>query len=79
MEVDFTRGGEPLGYVTGSTGTRYTIFGHPGNKLRCSCPAWKNQHLPADQRTCKHIRQFEKAVRDSDTVSTDRDVEFVTT
>ena len=24
----------------------------------CSCPAWRNQSLPIDQRTCKHIRQF---------------------
>ena len=22
----------------------------------CSCPAWRNQSLPIDQRTCKHIR-----------------------
>ncbi len=24
----------------------------------CSCPAWRNQSLPIDQRTCKHIRQY---------------------
>src|ERR1700676_4826016 len=22
----------------------------------CSCPAWRNQSLPIDRRTCKHIR-----------------------
>lgn len=24
----------------------------------CSCPAWRNQSLPIDQRTCKHLRQY---------------------
>ena len=24
----------------------------------CSCPAWRNQSLPIDQRTCKHLRKM---------------------
>ena len=24
----------------------------------CSCPAWRNQSLAIDQRTCKHLRQY---------------------
>jgi len=24
----------------------------------CSCPAWRNQSLPIDQRSCKHLRQY---------------------
>ena len=28
-----------------------------GGVYSCSCPAWRNQSLPIDQRTCKHLRQ----------------------
>src|SRR5260221_2769324 len=24
----------------------------------CSCPAWRNQSLPIERRTCKHIRSI---------------------
>jgi len=24
----------------------------------CSCPAWRNQSLSIDRRTCKHLRQY---------------------
>src|SRR5438477_500127 len=29
-----------------------------GGVYSCSCPAWRNQSLPIDRRTCKHLRQF---------------------
>lgn len=29
-----------------------------GGVYSCSCPAWRNQSLPIDQRTCKHLRQY---------------------
>ncbi len=29
-----------------------------GGVFSCSCPAWRNQSLPIDQRTCKHMRQY---------------------
>ena len=29
-----------------------------GGVYSCSCPAWRNQSLAIDQRTCKHIRQL---------------------
>ncbi len=29
-----------------------------GGVFSCSCPAWRNQSLPIDQRTCKHLRQY---------------------
>ena len=29
-----------------------------GGVFSCSCPAWRNQPLPIDQRTCKHLRQY---------------------
>src|SRR5437764_11201089 len=24
----------------------------------CSCPAWRNQSLPIERRTCKHLRKL---------------------
>ena len=29
-----------------------------GGVYSCSCPAWRNQSLPIERRTCKHLRQF---------------------
>jgi DNA ligase-1 len=29
-----------------------------GGVYSCSCPAWRNQSLPIEQRTCKHLRQY---------------------
>lgn len=29
-----------------------------GGVYSCSCPAWRNQSVPIDQRTCKHIRGY---------------------
>ncbi len=29
-----------------------------GGVYSCSCPAWRNQSLPIDQRTCKHLRHY---------------------
>ena len=29
-----------------------------GGVYSCSCPAWRNQSLAIDQRTCKHLRQY---------------------
>ena len=29
-----------------------------GGVFSCSCPAWRNQSLPIDRRTCKHLRQY---------------------
>jgi DNA ligase 1 len=28
-----------------------------GDVISCSCPAWRNQSLPINKRTCKHIRK----------------------
>lgn len=29
-----------------------------GGNYYCTCPAWRNQNLPVDKRTCKHMRQY---------------------
>jgi DNA ligase-1 len=43
--------------VEGSRGNRYTIT-NTGGVYSCSCPAWRNQSLPIEKRTCKHIRRL---------------------
>jgi DNA ligase-1 len=46
--------------VKGSGSSVYTIK-NVGGVYSCSCPAWRNQHLPIEQRTCKHIIKFRGA------------------
>src|SRR3954470_20279990 len=29
-----------------------------GGLYSCSCPAWRNQSLPIERRTCKHLRRL---------------------
>jgi len=43
--------------VAGSARTPYTLKNVAG-VYSCSCPAWRNQSLPIDRRTCKHLRQY---------------------
>jgi DNA ligase-1 len=42
--------------IQGNSGI-YTLK-RTGYSYYCSCPAWKNQSIPAERRTCKHLRQF---------------------
>jgi DNA ligase-1 len=42
------------------------VLKHVGGVYSCTCPAWRNQSLPIEGRTCKHLRQFRgDAVEDS--------------
>lgn len=34
------------------------VLKNVGGVYSCSCPAWRNQSLPIDRRTCKHLRQY---------------------
>jgi DNA ligase-1 len=43
--------------VQGSAKRPYEIKNYAGI-YSCSCPAWRNQSLPIDQRTCKHLRAY---------------------
>jgi DNA ligase-1 len=43
--------------VTGSSGSKY-VLKNVGGVYSCSCPAWRNQSLPIDRRTCKHLRAY---------------------
>ncbi len=41
--------------IWGSASKPYQLK-NVGGIYSCSCPAWRNQSLPINQRTCKHIR-----------------------
>jgi len=34
------------------------VLKNTGGVYSCSCPAWRNQSLAIEQRTCKHLRKF---------------------
>jgi hypothetical protein len=41
--------------VKGSARTPY-ILKNVGGVYSCSCPAWRNQSVSIERRTCKHLR-----------------------
>ncbi len=43
--------------IQGSARTPY-ILKNIGGVYSCSCPAWRNQSLPIERRTCKHLRAY---------------------
>src|SRR5947208_15816586 len=43
--------------VQGSARRPY-ILNNVGGIYSCSCPAWRNQSLPIERRTCKHLRRL---------------------
>jgi DNA ligase-1 len=43
--------------VQGSARTPY-ILKNVGGVYSCSCPAWRNQSVSIERRTCKHIRSY---------------------
>jgi DNA ligase-1 len=34
------------------------VLKNVGGVYSCSCPAWRNQSVPIERRTCKHLRQY---------------------
>lgn len=43
--------------IKGSARTPY-VLKNVGGVYSCTCPAWRNQSLPIERRTCKHLRAF---------------------
>jgi len=43
--------------VQGSARAPY-ILKNVGGVYSCSCPAWRNQSVPIERRTCKHLRAY---------------------
>src|SRR3954468_760428 len=40
------------------SGSRPYQLRNIGGVYSCSCPAWRNQSLPIERRTCKHLRML---------------------
>jgi DNA ligase-1 len=40
------------------SGSRPYVLKNVGGVYSCSCPAWRNQSLPIERRTCKHLRKL---------------------
>src|SRR3954468_24372253 len=40
------------------SGTKLYVLKNVGGVYSCSCPAWRNQSLPIERRTCKHLRKL---------------------
>jgi DNA ligase-1 len=43
--------------VQGSSGSKYTLK-NSGGVYSCTCPAWRNQSVGIERRTCKHLRKL---------------------
>jgi DNA ligase 1 len=44
-------------FMKGSGAKPYELK-NTGGLYSCNCPAWRNQSLPIEQRTCKHLRKL---------------------
>src|ERR1700738_2001001 len=40
------------------SGSRPYVLKNVGGVYSCNCPAWRNQSLAIEQRTCKHLRKL---------------------
>ena len=43
--------------IQGSAAKPY-VLKNTGGVYSCSCPAWRNQSIAIEQRTCKHLRKL---------------------
>src|SRR3954447_20653316 len=44
-------------YEMQGSGSKPYYIKNVGGVYSCTCPAWRNQSLPIERRTCKHIRK----------------------
>src|SRR6266704_3319717 len=40
------------------SGAKPYVLKNTGGVYSCSCPAWRNQSIAIEQRTCKHLRKL---------------------
>ena len=40
------------------SGARPYLLKNTGGVFSCSCPAWRNQSIPIERRTCKHLKKL---------------------
>src|SRR5262245_58339892 len=65
LSTDISRGGPSMpdlrdgetAEVKGS-GSKPYVLKNVGGVYSCTCPAWRNQSLAIERRTCKHLRAF---------------------
>ncbi len=62
--------------VQGSAATPY-VLKNVGGVYSCSCPAWRNQSLPIDRRTCKHLRRLRGDAAEEARVGIDSATRFI--
>jgi DNA ligase-1 len=45
-------------YLMQGSGSKPYTLKNTGGVYSCSCPAWRNQSVPIERRTCKHLRKL---------------------
>src|SRR5437660_7595379 len=55
--------------MQGSAALPY-VLKNVGGVYSCSCPAWRNQSLPIERRTCKHVRSVRGDLAEAERVGT---------
>ena len=56
--------------VQGSAAKPYLLT-NSGGVYSCTCPAWRNQSLPIEKRTCKHLRKLRGDEAEKDRIGGD--------
>src|SRR3954452_12068945 len=54
------------------SGPRPYVLKNRGGVYSCSCPAWRQQSLAIDHRTCKHLRKLRGDAAEPEWVGTAR-------
>lgn len=47
------------------------VLRNTGGVYSCSCPAWRNQSLPIERRTCKHLRKLRGEAAERERIGSD--------
>ena len=55
--------------IQGSARAPY-VLKNVGGVYSCSCPAWRNQSVAIDRRTCKHLKKYRSEAAEAARVST---------
>ena len=45
------------------SGAKPYVLKNTGGVYSCSCPAWRNQSVAIEKRTCKHLRKLVASMR----------------
>src|SRR4051812_724479 len=53
------------------SGSRPYVLKNVGGIYSCSCPAWRNQSVPIERRTCKHLRKLRGDAAETTRVGSD--------